>query len=241
MSSLGSSRNCFVSWLVIAATAGICLVTSLNAETQHSNRGRKVGPPGPPGPQGPPGPAGPTGGSANSPHRYYRLIIDSVKATDGYSSINELEFKINGAWQVNATAPVGQSKNGPVTLGAYTAVVTLTTNCCGRDLSLLFNNNTTEVAWVSTDTLEPTFDTNGNCDSLIDDGTYALFDFGQTPVKIQALRIYGDPWTFKGIEGAESPDRFRLQFSDDGVNFITAYFAPGDTNTVPVFETPQFN
>jgi hypothetical protein len=160
-------------------------------------------------------------------HRYYRFVIDSVGSnTDGYSSVNELQLKIDGVWQVNSNSSVGNNTHGLVRFGpsigtSYQATVDLTDECCSRDLSQLFDG-LDDVAWVAGVPYKA-FSTGATGDSLVDDSIWATFDFGDNPIALDGMRVFGDPWDNGTAAGAEAPDRFRIQYSNNGVDYVTVY------------------
>jgi hypothetical protein len=156
-------------------------------------------------------------------YQYYRLVIDSVGSnTDGYSSVNEIQLKIDGSWQINANSSVGNNTSGNMTFGTvHQATVTLVDQCCGFDISRLFNG-ANDLSWVAGVPYKA-FEIGGNGDSITANSIWALFDFGTAPVALEGMRIFGDPWDNGGASGAEAPDQFRIQSSDDGVNFQTLF------------------
>jgi len=170
------------------------------------------------------------------PHRYYRFLIDSVGSnTDGLSSVNELQLKIGGDWLVNSNGTIGASTHGLVRFGplagtSYQATVDLTDECCGRDLSQLFDG-INAVAWVAGYPYHA-FATGATGDSIVADSIWAKFDFGSTPIALEAMRVFGDPWDNNGgAPGAEAPDRFRIQYSNDGINYVKAFQTGQDAAT----------
>ena len=168
-----------------------------------------------------------------APHQYHRFVLDSVGAggkQTGNSSVNEIQLKVDGVWLANSNSNIGLMNSpglvrfGPLSGGtSYNATVTLVFNaCCGRDLSMLFDGNDA-VAWVNLGTWSG--DPDG--DSLTLNSVMAIFDFGDSPVEIEGMRIFGDPYS----SGTEAPDRFRIEYSDDGSNYTTAYETDSDVLT----------
>ena len=168
-----------------------------------------------------------------APHQYHRFVLDSVGAggkQTGNSSVNEIQLKVDGVWLANSNSSIGSMNSpglvrfGPLSGGtSYNATVTLVFDaCCGRDLSMLFDGNDA-VAWVNLGTWSG--DPDG--DSLTLNSVMAIFDFGDSPVEIEGMRIFGDPYS----SGTEAPDRFRIEYSDDGSNYTTAYETDSDVLT----------
>jgi hypothetical protein len=168
-------------------------------------------------------------------HRYYRFVIDSVGSnTDGLSSVNELQVKVGGQWLINSNDNIGSNTHGLVRFGPsagtyYQATVDLTDECCSRDLSQLFDG-IDAVAWVAGYPYGA-FAIGATGDSLVADSIWAKFDFGNDPIALEGMRVFGDPWDNASAAGAEAPDRFRIQYSDNGVDYVTAYQTSEDAVT----------
>jgi len=167
-------------------------------------------------------------------HRYYRFVIDSVGPnTDGLSSVNELQLKIGGVWLENSNGNIGDYTHGEVRFGpavgtSYTATVDVPANA--QDLGKLFNG-IDNVSWVAGIEYSPRPFGGVAGDATTADAITAVFDFGLAPVALDGMRVFGDPWANGGAAGAEAPDRFRIQYSDNGTDWTTGFQTGEDVVT----------
>ena len=176
----------------------------------------------------------PAAHASGDTHRYYRFVIDSVAPnTDGLSSVNELRLKIGGVWLENSNGTLGSQTHGEVRFGpavgtSYTATVDVPAN--GQDLGLLFNG-LNDVSWVAGIGYSPRPFGGVAGDVTPADAITAVFDFGLAPVALEGMRVFGDPWANGGAAGAEAPDRFRIQYSDNGTDWTTVFQTDEDVVT----------